>query len=203
MKRLFLIICIISTHAYVGVAQNDQGSFPRYGFTVALPNGWHAADTNILRRFTDATRKGVVAHAKQKSISGDESLDNEILLFCSKHALGARQDNPNVTISVERVWDSKKDHSGEDYLHLLAERFVLLKAPSTLQGQVETVEIAGSVFSTQDAINRRVRGVETKQQYITTCLDGYYVTFVISYNDKEDADYRTMRSVVESFRRKS
>jgi hypothetical protein len=52
-----------------------------------------------------------------------------------------------------------------------------------------------------DAINTNVPKLETKQRYICTFKDGYYVFFVLSFNDENDADYAKMMEVVNSFRK--
>jgi hypothetical protein len=52
-----------------------------------------------------------------------------------------------------------------------------------------------------DAVNAKVPDGETKQRYICTYMDGYYVFFVLSLNDERDADFATMMKVVHSFRK--
>ena len=117
----------------------------------------------------------------------------------TKHPLGAKEDNPNVTVSVEKSWNPKPQNTGLTYLHLLAERFTMMKAPSRLNDEPKKVEIGGVVFYMQDAVNDKVPDATTREQYITTYMAGYYVTFVISYNDKKDSDYQAMKAIIDSF----
>lgn len=189
------------TTAPGAAAESNSVSFPKYAFSVGLPKGWHTADADVLKTFSEAVAKGVVAHAQLEGAAVGAPLDSEFLLICCKHPFGANVDNPNVTISVERAWDGARDHSGDDYLHLLAKRFTLLNAPSTFEGEAKTLDISGTVFSAQEAVNKRVAGVPTRQEYIATYLDGYYLAFIIAYNNIDDADYGTMRAIVETFRR--
>jgi len=181
-------------------AQENTVRFEKYGFAVQTPKGWHLADAFITKMFSTATRAGVVAHAKQKNPEIDASIiETGILLLVSKHPLGAKEDNPNITLSVEKSWNPRQQDTGATYLKLLAERFLLLKAPSRLKDEPQKIESAGVVFYTQDAINDKVSDARTKQQYISTYFEGFYVTFVISYNDKKDPDYQAMRIMSESF----
>lgn len=181
-------------------AEENTVRFEKFGFAVQTPKGWHLSDASITKMFSAATRKGVVAHAKQKNPEIDASIiETEILLLVSKHPLGAKQDNPNITLSVEKSWNPRQQDTGATYLQLLAERFALLKAPSRLKDEPQKIEFAGAVFYTQDAINDKVPEARTKQQYLSTYFEGFYVTFVISYNDKQDPDYQAMRTMAESF----
>lgn len=181
-------------------AEENTVRFEKYGFAVQTPKDWHLADVSITKMFSAATLKGVVAHAKQKNPEIDAStVETEILLLLSKHPLGAKEDNPNITLSVEKSWNPRQQDTGATYLKLLAERFALLKAPSRLKDEPQKIEFAGGVFYTQDAINNKVPDARTKQQYLSTYLEGFYMTFVISYNDKKNPDYQAMRAMSESF----
>ena len=170
-------------------AEDSTIRFEKYSFAVHTPKAWHVADAQIVKMFSEATHKGVVAHAKQKDPTIAASVvESEVLLMITKHPLGAKEDNPNVTVSVEKSWNPKPQNTGATYLHLLAERFTMLKVPSRLNDEPKKVEIGGVVFYMQDAVNDKVPDATTRQQYITTYMTGYYVTFVISYNDKKDSD---------------
>lgn len=183
-----------------GFAGDDTVRFEKYNFSVKLPKGWHLADTQFVKMFSAATHKGVVAHARQKSSRVDAAaVESAVLLLVAKHPLGAKADNPNVTISVEKSWKPTPQNTGDTYLKLLAERFTLFKAPSQLKNEPTKAEIGGVEFYFQDAVNDKIPDVSTRQQYITTYVASYYVTFIISYNDKKDADYRAMKALVESF----
>lgn len=182
------------------LAEDNTVRFEKYGFAVRTPNGWHVADPKITKMFSTATHKGVVAHAIHTAPTTDIStVESDVVMLVTKHPLGAREDNPNVTVSVEKSWNPAPQNTGAIYLKLLAERFTLLKAPSRLKDEPQKVELGSVAFFMQDAVNGKVPNATTRQQYITAYMAGYYVTFIISYNDKNDPDYQTMKSMVESF----
>ena len=181
-------------------AEDNTTRFVKHGFSVRPPNGWHVADTKIIQMFSMATHRGVVAHAKHRNPRIDPAVvESEILLLATKHPLGAKEDNPNITVSVEKSWNPTTHNSGTTYLGLLEERFKLFKAPSRLIGEPQKMEIVGVMFYMQDAVNNKVPDASTRQQYVTTYLDPYYLTFTISYNDKKDPDYLAMRAMIETF----
>jgi len=182
------------------LADEKTTQFDRYGFSVRSPDGWHVAAPEIIKMFSVATHKGIVAHAKKKVPNLDPAgIESEILFLVTKHPLGAREDNPNVTISVEKSWNPTPQDTGATYLALLGDRFKVLAAPSVFIGDPQELKIGAVRFFMQEAVNDKVPDAVTRQLYSATNLDGYYLTFVISFNAKEDPDYQAMKSMVESF----
>jgi hypothetical protein len=199
-RRLTLLFAILTVCGPL-FADETTIRFEKYRFSVQRPDGWHVADAQVTRMFTAATHQGVIAHARQMAPKiAVSSLDSQVLLLVTKYPLGAKQDNPNITVSVEKSWSPDADNTGAKYLKLLSERFQVLHAPSKLAGSPEKLQFGGTTFFSQDAVNDRLPNAKTKQQYLITYLDGYYVTLVISYNEKADADYRAMRGMAESFK---
>lgn len=181
------------------LAEDNTMRFEKYGFAVRTPKGWHVADPKLTKLFSTAIHKGVVAHAMHTAPTTDVStVESDVLMLVTKHPLGAREDNPNVTVSVEKSWRPAPQNTGATHLKLLAERFALLKVPSRLKDAPQKVEFGGVVFFMQDAVNDKVPDATTLQQYFTAYMAGCYVTFIISYNDKKDSDYQAMRAMVES-----
>ena len=199
--KLLATLIILTTGACTLFGGTNTVSFEKYSFAVQTPKAWNVVDDQILKMFSAATHKGVVAHAKQRDYQIDAStIESEVLLLVMKHPLGAKEDNPNVTVSVEKSWSPTPQNTGATYLKLLAERFKLFKAPSRLNDEPKKEEIGGVEFYTQDAVNDKVPNATTRQQFITTYMAGYYVTFIISYNDKKDSDYQAMKAMVDSFK---
>jgi hypothetical protein len=199
--KLFAMLIVMIAGACTLFGGTNTVSFEKYSFAVQPPKAWNVADAQIVKMFSAATHKGVVAHAKQKDSQMDASvIESEVLLIVMKHPLGAKEDNPNVTVSVEKSWSPMSQNTGATYLKLLADRFKLFKAPSRMNDEPKKEEIGGVDFYTQDAVNDRVPDATTRQQFITTYMAGYYVTFIISYNDKKDSDYQAMKAMVDSFK---
>ena len=170
-------------------------------FSVTTEDSWSTADAATTTLLTQMTSQSAVAHARTKhNDAKTESVNSAILVVHSKLPLGAPGDNPNLILAKEKAWAEGFKKSGAGFLDLMQERVKLLRAPTKFVGKEKPLKIKGVNFYQMDAINTKIPEAQTKQRYICTFKDGYYVYFVLSLNDENDADYATMMKVVESFR---
>jgi hypothetical protein len=171
-------------------------------FVVTTNGGWSTADAATTKLLTQMTLQSAIAHARASDVKASaETVDSAVLLMYSKLPLGAPGDNPNLILAKEKAWGDEFEKSGAGYLKLMQERIKLLLAPTKFVGEAKLLKIGDMKFHQMDAINTKAPKAETKQRYICTFKDGYYVFFVLSFNDDKDADYAKMMKVVNSFRR--
>lgn len=183
-------------------AADEEIKSEKLGVSVTTSSDWGKKEQLMLQMMNQIATGSVQFHAKAKGIPLDpKTIDAAVILMQTKQAAGEGGDNPNLILSYEKAWMPEAGTSGKAYLTLMAERMRLGKTPTELQGEITELKAGDFTFHCQDAVNTRVVGAPTKQQYLCTYLDGRYVYFVLSYNSKDDADYAAMLKVVKSFRR--
>jgi hypothetical protein len=171
------------------------------GIVVTTDYDWSTADVATTKMLTQMTSQSAVVHARAKDADASaETVDSAVLLMYSKLPLGTPADNPNLILAKEKAWSDEFEKSGAGYLKLLEQRMKLLGAPTTFEGKPSVVKIGDTEFHQMDAINTKIPEAPTKQRYLCTFKNGYYVFFVLSLNDELDTDYSKMMKVVESFR---
>jgi hypothetical protein len=172
------------------------------GFVVTTDTSWSTADAAVTKAVSQVTAQSAVVHARTNGVNAtQETVDSAVLLLHSKLPLGAMGDNPNLILAKEKAWAEKYEKTGAGYLNLMQDRVAVLRAPTKFIGEAKQLGIGGMKFHQLDAVNAKVPNGETKQRYICTYMDGYYVFFVLSLNDERDADFATMMKVVNSFRK--
>ncbi len=194
----------LAVSLFVAIAAGgDAGEFhsAEVDFSVTTDENWSLADATVLKLLNQAASQTPIVHARHKGLTATaKTVDSGILLLCSKLPLGAPRDNPNLILAKEKAWADEFEKSGAGYLTLMQERVKLLGAPTKFIGDPKSVKIGDVEFRQMDAVNTKVANVETKQRYFCTFRKGYYVYFVLSLNDEEDADYLTMMKIIRSFR---
>jgi hypothetical protein len=199
--RLFSAVAIGVTILWASDVRAADVRFADLEVAVTTAEGWASADAATLKILTQMTAPGIAAHAQRKGASASPNvIDSATLLLCSKLPIGTPGDNPNVILAKEKAWADGFEKSGAGYLKLMQDRVQLLGAPTRFVGEPKETKIGGAVFHQQDAVNTRVPDAPTKQRFICTFQNGYYVYFVFSFNDETDADFRKMMEVVNSFR---
>ena len=195
----FLVTLLCAVVASAGIAA--EHAFPELNFAVTTSDEWSVADPATLNLLTHATSPAAIVHARLKGAPATaKAVDSAALLLYSKLPLGTPGDNPNVVLAKEKAWAEDFEKSGAGYVNLMKERVGLTRAPTKFVGEPKAVKVGDIEFHQIDAINTKVPAFETKQRYLCTFKDGYYVYFVLSYNEEDDADFQTMMEFVTSFR---
>jgi hypothetical protein len=174
-------------------------SLPTIAASVEAIPGWTAAPAATLVQLSRMTQPGVVAHARRKNVVVPAAgLESRILAIYSITHPGG--DSPNVVLTSERIWGDPSGKSGKDYIELMVERCAFFAPHSQLTGPISEWKSGATTFHCADFENRRVPAAVTRQEYIATVRNGVYVVFVLSYNDKADADYQAMKAFAASYR---
>jgi hypothetical protein len=198
-KSPALLVVLWLSGFTAGIAGEYENA--QLGIVVKTDDDWSTADAATTKLLTQMTSQSAVVHARAKdSKASAETVDSAVLLLYSKLPLGAPADNPNLILAKEKAWTDEFEKSGAGYLKLLEQRMKLLGAPTKFEGKPRVVKIGDTEFHQMDAINTKIPEAPTKQRYLCTFKNGYYVSFVLSLNDELDADYSKMMKVVESFR---
>jgi hypothetical protein len=198
--RFKLLVVAFAWWSGSGLAAEYKNS--ELGFVVTTDNSWSTAVAEVTKAVSQVTAQSAIVHARTNGVNATlETVDSAVLLLHSKLPLGAMGDNPNLVLAKEKAWAEKYEKTGAGYLKLMQDRVAVLRAPTKFIGDAKQVEIGEITFHQMDAVNAKVPDGETKQRYICTYMDGYYVFFVLSLNDERDADFATMMKVVHSFRK--
>ena len=199
MQRFFILGLLAGCLAVPPpLAAGDAIALPTIQATVEPMPGWTATSAETLNGFTGMVLRGVVAHAKAKNVvlRPGEAEARLLAMWSTRHPDG---DNPNVILQTERIWGDPAGRTGRDFIELITERYALFGKHNQRQGEIREEKHGDLVFSSADFENRLFPEKITRQEYIATVRGHQYVVFVLSYNDKQDADYRAMRAFVASF----
>jgi hypothetical protein len=196
LASLLVLLCAVSAAAVAA-----EHRFPELNIAVTTDDSWSVADAAVVKSLTHLTAPSAVVHARLKGVHATpKTIDSAILLIYSKLPFGTPGDNPNVILAKEKAWTDGFEKSGAGYIELMQERVRLVRAPTKFMGEPKPVKIGDIEFHQIDAVNAKLPEFETKQRYLCTFKDGYYVYFTLSYNDEGDADFAKMMQAVQSFR---
>ena len=196
--RLLLIAAIITQTLPTSVA--GEFSYDPLGISIKTDDDWSIMDQATLSVVNRSTAMAPIFHAKKLGLNLDAAaVDSSILMLHSRVPIGAAEDNPNIILAKEKAWSNKYEHTGSGYLSLMKDRLDLLGAPTDFIGKPIELKINNQIFHVLDAVNKKIKGIDTKQKYICTYIDGYYVYFVLSYNRDDDPDFIKMIEIVRTF----
>lgn len=200
LLRLFASLVILFGAVSAAATAADH-SFPELNLAVTTDERWSVADAAIVKSLSHITAPGALVHARLQGVHATpKTIDSAVLLIYSKLPFGTPGDNPNVILAKEKAWTDEFEKSGAGYIELLQERVRLVGAPTKFVGESKMVKIGDVEFHQIDAVNTKVTEFATKQRYLCTFKDGYYVYFVLSFNNEKDADFTKMMQAVKSFR---
>ena len=166
--------------------------------SVDLIPGWEAAPEKYLAQLSRMTKPSVIAHAKAKDPSVNiADIDSQIILL--QMFTKQNRDKPNVMMSIEKIWGDPAGKNGSDYLKLMSDRFSLFSKNNKINHEFRELKINEVTFYAADVTNSINPDAVTKQEYISSVKNNFYVTFVLSYNDKSDSDYDSMMKLVRSY----
>lgn len=189
-----MLVCVATGTSWAAEAI----PLPSLGATVQPITGWTSTSEAALTSFSTMVTRGVAAHAKAKNITlqPGEAEARLLAMWSTRHPNG---DNPNVILQTERIWGPAAGKTGKDFIELMTERCSLFAKHNQRQGMITEWKTGTITFHCADFENRQNPQFITRQEYIATVTGRYYVVFVLSYNDKTDADYKAMRAFAGSF----
>ena len=192
-----LVILFLVLGSIRGTAAAEIIALPHLQAQVEAIPGWAPSPQDLLDSLSVMVARGVAAHAAAKGVGlKPGEADARILaIWSNPHPNG---DNPNVLLQSERIWGPAAGKTGSDFIALMSERCALFAKHRRRVGEVSELTVGDFTFFCADFENRRAQ-VLTRQEYIATVRGDEYVVFVLSYNDKSDADYLAMRAFVQTF----
>src|ERR1043165_51199 len=200
MHRSLIVIAFLGCLATdPSLMAGDPIALPTIQATVEPMPGWTPTSEGVLTSLVGMVTRGVVAHAKAKKIvlrPGEVEV-RLLAMWSNRHPKG---DNPNIILQTERIWGDPAGKTGRDFIDLITERCALFAKHNQRQGEIREEKSGDLVFYSADFENRLFPEMVTRQEYVATVRGNQYVVFVLSYNDKTDADYRAMRAFVASFK---
>ena len=191
---------LLAAVALTALQESPKFVNERVGISISLDKNWTSLSIRELAAINANTVRPVAMHAKKLDVPVKTKLFSKILLFQSRVPLGSNADNPNYLFAAEKAWTDKFEHTGKGYLDLMVDRVEKVGAPTKFAMPAKKMKIDGQDFFYSDAENSKVKDAKTKQRYICGFSRGHYIYFVLSYNDVNDADFKTMMSCINSIK---
>jgi hypothetical protein len=192
---MLLVLLCHSTFAFgqETVAKMDFGNIEgsvyrnRYlGLRLTIPDKWQVQDEEVKKQIMAIGKQSVAGNDKQLEKALDASLLHTFnLLTASKYPINSGLfPNPNFACVVEKISQSP---SLTVTSYTLAMKSLMQKSqlPYRFEKEIYSQSIGGKSFvvlPTQLTLN----GVVYYQDYYTTIIRDYALTFIITYTTKED-----------------
>jgi hypothetical protein len=158
-----------------------------FNLTATLPSEWNYLDLEARQRMMNAGVKLVAGQDKNLSATLKAGeLQTVNLLSAFKHKLGAPVPfNPSVQCIAERVRHMPGIERGKDYQFHAKKLLQAGQMKFTFPKDTTTETLGGASFDVM-YMELSLPTVTVRQKYYTTIMNGYALTFIVSFSTEEE-----------------
>lgn len=166
-----------------GVYENEEYKNTFFSFTMKVPIEWAVHRKEDTERLVKLGKDLAAGDDKSLQATLDTSIVNTKYLFSSfRYKIGeASGFNPSIVITAEKLDELPTVETGNDYLIYIHKRLKKTQIGySSINDEFKDTELGNKKFSTMET-SIKYLDQEVKQMYHSTVINGYGLTFIISY----------------------
>jgi hypothetical protein len=182
----FLIMCGGSTKFDKGKWDGSTYKNSQFGMTIEFPKDWHIQDDETL----EAVRKmssGVIANMSENladAVDGSKDISAYLFMVLKEPYGAAVPVNPNILCIVEDVSVMPGLTDGSTYIYHMNKNFGGIGGGIRFNDEIGTKTIDDVVFHSVDG-EIDFGNITIKNRYYVSIIDGYALSFILSYQSYE------------------
>jgi len=198
MKQLLCIVAFVITFISsgqdipsdfdYGKIEDNQYSNSFFELTIDIPDGWFVQNDDVVKQLSEKGARAIGGEKMVRTIKAAE-VTTANLIMVDQFDIATHTDptiiNSNFTLIAENLGVASvyiKD--GKDYLDASRKEFDKSHVPIVINSETKSIDIDGETFYYFDAV-LTMQGVEIKQRYISTVMNGFALLYVATYGTED------------------
>lgn len=173
-----------------GSVEDNMYSNEFFAMTMETPEGWAVQSSEAMEQMSEAGRDMIVGDDAVKKAQLKISEINTANLFSAfQQEVGTPTDgfNANLILVAENLRLAPGVKSGADYLKLTKKLLEQAPIGYNFPSEITSTTLGGKSFDYMDA-TLNSQGMQIKQRYYSTILNGFSFCAIISYGNEEQKE---------------
>lgn len=156
-----------------------------FNFSLTFPQNWQSIDRQVIRETNEQMFQALTAQDPELQEEARSSMERtHYLLSVYDPGRGGHGFNPNIVCVAEEV-RSQRIRTAEAYLEKIKSDTQRLNLPLTFAGESRSGAVGNREFVAQ-GVQIQAPGVQVRQFWYATLIDGYALFFTLSYTNSAE-----------------